>query len=77
MATITIPKKLIKEEKFVAIPQSEYKEFLRLRKFFPVAKLTPAQKRDLHQARQEYKRGEFITLNQLEYELGITRKKKS
>lgn len=78
MATITIPKNLIKNnDDLVIVPRKEYEEFSRLRKIIPLVKLTPGQKRDLEQARKEYKRGEYITLSELEYELGITSKKKS
>lgn len=76
MPTVTIPKKITKGQDLVVIPRREYEEFLHLRKYIPTAKLTPAQKRDLEQARKEYKNGEYMTLNQLERELGITRKKK-
>jgi len=76
MTTITIPKKITKGEELVIIPRKEYKEFLRLQKAIPLIKLTPPQKRELEQAREEYKRGEYITLSQLEHELGVTPKKK-
>lgn len=75
MATITIPKSLIKGDDLVIIPRKEYEEFLELRKIVPLVKLTPSEKRDLKQARKEYARGEYITLDQLENELGITSKK--
>jgi len=75
MATITIPKKLTKGEELVVIPRKDYEEFLRLRKVIPLVKLTPSQKRDLEQSRKEFSRGEYITLKQLENELGIASKK--
>ena len=75
MATITIPKKITKGEELVVISKKEYEEFLRLRKVIPLVELTPSQKRDLEQARKEFSRGEYITLKQLENELGITSKK--
>ena len=75
MTTITIPKKLTKGAELVVIPRKEYEEFLKLRKVIPLVELTPSQKRDLEQARKEFARGEYITLKQLENELGITSKK--
>lgn len=77
MTTIAIPKEITRKGDLVIIPRKEYEEFLRLRKIIPLVKLTPGQKRDLEQARKEYKKGEYITLSQLEHELGITSKKKS
>lgn len=77
MPVITIPKKVKKGEELVAIPRKEYEEFLRLRKYIPVVKLTPAQKRDLAQARREYQRGEYLTLSQLKRELGRKNTRKS
>ena len=75
MTTITIPKKITKGEELIVISRREYEEFLKLRKVIPLVKLTPSQKRDLKQARKEFSRGEYITLKQLENELGITSKK--
>lgn len=37
---------------------------------YSIAKLTPAQIRDLIQARKEYQRGEYVSLRELESELG-------
>ncbi len=75
MATITIPKKLTKGAEFVAISRGEYEEYLQLRKIIPVMKMSMSQKRDLEQARKDYKKGEYISLEQLERELDITHKK--
>lgn len=77
MPIITLPKKVKKGEELVAIPRKEYEEFLRLRKYIPTVKLTPAQKRDLAQARREYQRGEYFTLSQLGRELGRKSTRKS
>ena len=75
MTTITIPKEL-KGDDLIAIPRKEYEELLKLRKLIPMFKLTPSQKRDLEQARKDYKQGKYITLEELEHELGITSNKK-
>ncbi len=77
MPIVSIPEKIKADEELVAIPRKEYEEFLRLRKYIPVVKLTLAQKRDLVQARREYQRGEYITLRKLERELGSKNTKKS
>lgn len=77
MPVISIPKKVKRGEELVAIPRKEYEEFLRLRKYIPVVKLTQAQKRDLAQARREYQRGEYITLSQLKRELDRKNTRKS
>ena len=75
MATITIPRKFIKNDDLVIIPRKKYEGFLKLRKARPLVKLTSSQKRDLEQARKEFSHGEYITLKQLENELGIASKK--
>ena len=78
MAVITIPKELTKKGDLVILPRKEYEEFLGWRKTikpFKTFTATAAQKRALTNAREEYKRGEYITLEQLENELGVNRKK--
>ena len=78
MATITIPKNLIKNDDLVVIPRKEYEEFYQWKetaKLFKTFTPTAAQKRDFKKARKEYAAGEYITLSQLENELGITPKK--
>lgn len=75
MPVITIPRKITKGAELVVIPRREYEEFLRLRKVVPAAKLTPTERRDLEKAREEYKRGEYITLEEFERGLGITHSK--
>lgn len=75
MTTLTIPRDLIKERELVIVPRRQYEELLKLRRIITTAKLTLAEKKDLERARKEYKRGEYITLNELEYGLGIASKK--
>ncbi|MBI4086244.1 MAG: hypothetical protein HY433_03335 [Candidatus Liptonbacteria bacterium] len=75
MNTVTIPKRITQGEELVVIPRKEYEEYLQLRKIIPVVKMTSAQKRDLEQARKDYKQGKYMTLEQLEHELGIARKR--
>lgn len=71
MVTITIPKKLAKKGDLVLIPREEYENLLRLKKIREF-KPTVAQKKSLREARKEFARGEYITLKQLEHELGST-----
>lgn len=59
------------------IPREEYEDMLSLRNVMPRAKLTLAQKKDLEQARKAYRRGEYMTLKELEHELGISHSKPS
>lgn len=75
MATLTIPKELTRKGELVVIPRQEYEEFLQLQKIVPIVKMTPAQKRDLQKARKDYQEGKYITLQELERELGIIPKK--
>ena len=73
-STISLPKtayeKLLKKAQLAErvrvlvqkeYPDKDYKEFV----------LTSAQKRDLKRAREEYKKGNYITFNELKRELGI------
>ncbi|OGD30620.1 hypothetical protein A2W60_02795 [Candidatus Azambacteria bacterium RIFCSPHIGHO2_02_46_12] len=76
MTTITIPKEMIKEKELIVIPRREYEQLLKQQKVVPVIKLTPSEKRALEKSRGEMARGEFITLKELEHELGITHRKK-
>jgi dolichyl-phosphate-mannose--protein O-mannosyl transferase len=75
MSTVTISKKVTKGEELVVISRKEYKKFLFWQKYVPTEKLTVAQRRDLEQARNEYKQGKYLSMAQLERELGITHKK--
>ena len=72
---VTIPKELAKQGDLVVIPRKEYEGLVRRQKIVPVMKMNAAQKRDLEEARKEYARGEYVTLEQLEGELGITPQK--
>ena len=74
MATITIPKKLIKNNDLIIIPRKEYEELVVWREVIKSFKnFTPtfAQKRDLKKARGEYKKGKYLTINELKCKLGI------
>lgn len=78
MSTITIPKNLIKNDDVVVIPRKEYEEFYQWKemvKSFKTFTPSAAQRKDLARARKEYAAGKYITLSQLENELGIIPKK--
>lgn len=60
MTTITIPKKIIKEEELMAIPRKEYQEFLDWQKqIIKGGSLNKSEKRALAEARKEMKRGHY------------------
>jgi len=76
MATVTIPKELQKNKDLIAVPRNVYEEFLawqRKLKSTRTFKPTIQQKKALVKARKDYARGNFITLETLEHELGINR----
>ena len=79
MTTITILGKAKKTQELIAIPRKEYEEFSRWKKMEAVKEFIPstAEKKDLEQARKEYKAGEHISLEELEHELETVSKKKS
>tara|TARA_Y100000031_G_scaffold80267_1_gene88439 strand:- start:78 stop:311 length:234 start_codon:yes stop_codon:yes gene_type:complete len=77
MSIIIIPKKIVKGEELIAIPKKEYEEYLRFRSVIPVVKMTVAEKREWQQAKKDYKHGKYITIEKLQNELGIARKRKS
>jgi len=66
MATITIPKELIKKEKeLLLIPRKEYDEFLTLKKMIKVIKPTKVELRAVEQGRKEMKKGKYIFWHEL------------
>ena len=70
MAIITIPKKITKGEDLVVLPREEYEELLELRKIHEFQP-TPAQKKVLIKARENRKKGNFLTFNELKNKLGF------
>jgi len=71
MTTITIPKKITKGEELVIVPRKEYEEFSRWRKAIKIFTPTKNQKEDLKKARQDYKKGNYLTINELKQKLEI------
>ena len=74
MATITIPKNLIKNDDLVVIPRKEYEEFYQWKKtakLFKTFTPTATQKRDLARAREDYKQKKYLTLDEFKHRLAI------
>lgn len=74
MTTITISKKLIKENDLIILPRKEYEEIYQWKevaKFFKTFEPTLAHKKDLSQARKDYKQKKYITINELKKRLEI------
>ena len=68
-AVITIPKELAREE-LVLIPRSQYEEFLHLRKMISFVKPTSSEKKAIKEAREELRKGKYLTIKQFQHELG-------
>lgn len=69
MATITIPKQLVKKGDLVLLPRSEYEEFLHWKESVKTFKPTAAEKKALREARRDLSQGNYITLEELKNEL--------
>jgi 5-formaminoimidazole-4-carboxamide-1-beta-D-ribofuranosyl 5'-monophosphate synthetase len=72
---LEIPKNLIKEKKLVIVPKREYDEFLQWRKAVKFFIPTYAQKRELRDARADYKKGKYIRFNALKRKLATGSKR--
>ncbi len=68
MPIITIPKKFISKEDLVIIPRKEYEGLLD--RAVPLSSLTSQEKKELMKIRKDMARGNYITLDELEHELG-------
>lgn len=66
---ITIPKELAEKGELVVISRSEYEEYLRWQKSVKTFKPTAAEKKALKEARKDFARGNYITLEELKNEL--------
>ena len=70
---IAIPPKL-KENDLVAISRKEYEEFSDWRKFVKSFKIyipTAAEKRMIKRAREDYKKGNYLTIGEFKHKLDI------
>ena len=73
MPTITLPKNLESGEKLVAVPHKIYEEFLAWQKKFKSTrtfKPTAVEKKSLVKARNNFRKGEYIALDNLRHDLG-------
>ncbi|OHA05165.1 MAG: hypothetical protein A2934_04375 [Candidatus Sungbacteria bacterium RIFCSPLOWO2_01_FULL_47_10] len=76
MNVITIPKKLVQKDDLVVIPKSEYESLLKKQpRIIPVAKLSSSEKTAISQSEKELACGKYVTLGELEHELGSARAK--
>ena len=66
---LTIPREFLKEEGLVIIPQSEYKEFLDLKKTIRIVEATKSEKKAIKNGRTQIKKGNYVNLQQLKHEL--------
>ena len=74
MPTVTVLKKVKKNDQSVTIPRKEYKDFLDWQKKIKSAKTfkpTAAEKRAIQKARENLAKGKYLTIDQLRHELGI------
>lgn len=76
MVTITIPKKLAKKGDLIVIPREDYDAILKRQKIVPVVGLTFSERKALDRGRKEIAKGEYLTLEKIEYELGSPGRKK-
>jgi len=68
---ITIPKSLAQMGDLVLVPRKEYESFLqfkRIKEYIP----TRAEKASLKRARLNFKKGNYLTFNELKSKLGFT-----
>lgn len=74
MPTTTIPKKIIYEGEYTIVPRKAYEEFLEWQKKVKSARTfrpTARDKRVLANARKNFLKGNYVTLEQLRHELGF------
>lgn len=74
MTTIIIPKNISKNKELIAVSKKEYEEFSMWQKTFKKYKTfipTETQKKELKRAREDYKKGNYFTINELKQKLGV------
>jgi len=77
MSIITISKKITKGKELVVVPREEYEEYLQWQRTvkpprtFKTFKPTPVELRDLKRARKDYKKGKYMTIDELKRRLDI------
>ncbi len=73
MPIIALPKHLDSGEKLVAVPHKIYEEFLAWQKKYKSARIfapTAAEKKSLARARSNFRKGDYITLDNPGHGLG-------
>ncbi len=75
MNTITIPKKLARKGDLIVVPRKEYEALLLLKRFKEFAEFapTPAQKKALTKAENNFRKGKSLSYYELAKKLGSTR----
>ena len=76
MPTITLPKKIVKNQALIAVPSRLYDEFAEWQEKIKSArtfKPTTAEKKALTRARKNFAKGKYLTLTELEHALGFDR----
>lgn len=74
MLTINIPREVVENKDLVAVPRRLYDEFVEWQKKVKSVrtfKMTTAERKTLARARKNFSRGKYMTLEQLEHELGF------
>ncbi|MBI2674712.1 MAG: hypothetical protein HYX22_03190 [Candidatus Yanofskybacteria bacterium] len=69
MDTITIPKRITKNDDLVVVPRREYERVLRF--WESAERITARQKKAIHKGFHEITQGKFFTSKQVKHELGI------
>lgn len=80
MPVITIPKNMPQIERFVAIPEKTYEEFLEWQKWIKSMRTFKPTAKDLHElarARKDFLAGDYIEWEDLKHELAHLRTRKS
>ncbi len=67
---LTIPRELSRQGDLVIMPRRDYEELLRLKKVIALVEPTSSEKKAIKSGRKEIREGKYLTLGQLENELG-------
>ncbi|OGM97687.1 MAG: hypothetical protein A2817_02275 [Candidatus Yanofskybacteria bacterium RIFCSPHIGHO2_01_FULL_39_8b] len=77
MSIITIPEQLTGKDELVAIPKSEYVEFLKLRSLVKEVKPTKEELKIIAQGEREIKMGKYESWDKVKHELERYHNRKS
>lgn len=69
MATITIPKNLIKNDDLIVLPRKEYEKLIHFRA--NTERLAKSQKQAISKGFRDIEQGKFFTSRQVKNELGL------